>query len=208
MLSRFVAVVLFLLPTTSQASYIIYSFDDERTGSQLAGWFEVNTDLLATTASGNKLLTFAGVGQSQFNFWRFSGGTEENSLVFKVVGVSDGGVEIDPETGKVLSDGFIYFGPSQHIISSGGTDYYVSGGQATFDTRSYVIDHTLLTGSLAELNTTFSTSPGGTSVAYGHWDARVTAAPAPPALLLGLLGILGLIPITRRRQSSSELAPQ
>jgi hypothetical protein len=199
---RFALLIAISLPAITKANYIIYSFDDERTGSQLAGWFEVNTDLLATTASGNKLLTFAGVGQSQFNFWRFPGGSDDNSLVFKVVGVSDGGIEIDPNNGKVLSDGFIYFGASSHVVV-GVNDHHISSGMATFDTRSYVIDHTIVTGSYAELNTNFPTTPGTPLVAQGHWDARVTAAPAPPALLLGLLGIAGFAPFIRQRRPAS-----
>lgn len=171
---------------------IIYTWDDQFTGSTLAGQFTVDPARLVDDGGPGRLLTFESITSSQFQFSRFSFG---NPVDFAIAGVSPDGIRIDPVTGAILSDGGeLLFGASNPILV-GASEYQVLGGRVQLDTN---------------FDLAFSPGVGGGESAFlrdtansdeflassGTWGVQVPDAPvdvpAPPAALLGGVGLLVL----------------
>jgi hypothetical protein len=181
-----------LLGSGSIRADIIYTWDDEFTGSTLAGQFTVDPARLLDAGGPGRLLTFEAITSSQFQFSRFSFG---NPVDFTITGVSPGGIRIDPVTGAILSDGGeLLFGPSNPILV-GASEYQVLGGRVQLD-----INFPL----------SFGPGVGGGESAFlrdtahadeflassGTWDVQAPDSPmdvpAPPAAILGGVGFLFL----------------
>lgn len=181
-----------LLGTGTVRADIIYTWDDQFTGSTLAGQFTVDPARLVDDGGPGRLLTFEAITSSQFQFSRFSFG---NPVDFTITGVSPDGIRIDPVTGAILSDGGeLLFGPSNPILV-GASEYQVLGGRVQLDTN---------------FDLAFGAGVGGGESAFlrdtanadeflassGTWDVQVldtpVDVPAPPAAILAGIGFLFL----------------
>jgi hypothetical protein len=169
----------------AEASFITYSWNDDFTNSGFGGNFTVDTSLLGNGPGGTKSLTFASIVSSSFFENRFD--FIPSGFSFQVSGVSPAaGIDVNPNTGAVLSSGLILFGAS-NVLNVGGQDIQILSSQADFNT-SYAVSQAETWSYTYTVVGSGQQFPGLTP-SFGHWDVNVAANPVPEPSTFTLCGI-------------------
>jgi hypothetical protein len=192
-------IITFILTSHTSKADLVYTFDDNFTGSQFGGFFAFNPNLLQDYSGPGKLLTTSALTNSYFQYGRASFG---NIAVFRAVSVdggSLGGIAIDPNTGAVLSSGWILTGPSA-VVPVGSMSYQVLGARLQLDTNYNVRGPSGMFSSQSAL-VRDKTNNFEYLMSSGYWRvAGITPVPAPAGFPLALVGVLFL----RRQWKSSK----